>query len=155
MAPVLEIGQVYSAFGVHMFSNWDFHVCSWLQEANGWSKRVRIQNPEANGYVVHITCWRHINNHDTYVCMYNAARYYFRNRQPGTVVRAYNSTSGCWGSRKTEFELSLDSIKTLPQYKKGAEMEFTSRVLASVREALRSVPSTEINGRKGSQAYGV
>lgn len=152
MAPVLEIGQVYSAFGIHMLSNWDFHVCSWLQEANGWSKRVRIQNPEANGYVVRITYLRHRNNHDTHVCMYNAARWYFRNRQLDTVVRAYNSSTGCGGSRKTEFELSLDNIKTLSQNKKGADMEFTSRVLPSVHEALRSVPSTEIKGRKGRQA---
>lgn len=34
-------------------------------------------------------------------------------------------------------------------------MEFTSRVLPSVHEALRSVSSTEIKGRKGSQAHGM
>lgn len=116
---------------------------------------MRIQNPEANGYVVRITYLRHINNHDTYICMYNVARWYFRNRQLGTVVRAYNSSTGCGGSRKTKFELSLDNIKTLPQNKKGADMEFTSRVLPTVHEVLRSVPSTEMKGRKGSQAYGM
>lgn len=55
MAPVLQVGQINPAMSINMLSYWNAHVHRWLQEANGGSKGMRIQNPQTNRYIIWIT----------------------------------------------------------------------------------------------------
>lgn len=63
MAPVLQIGQINPAVSIHVLPHWNAHVGSRLQETNGRSKGMRVQNPQTNGYVIGITCSTQTKSH--------------------------------------------------------------------------------------------